>query len=195
MSAVVNYSAPNKLPDIKGILEDCSAAPSGGLQCNVGGDTETVKTDGDKAQDRLAGNPIIVVPGTTITVTEAVELVPLEVLEGPLGWVIAGATLTTVATVACVETHCLQPIINYFKNNNPPPPDNTKEDTPKTKPDKFRPVKGRPGKVNVDTGEVWVRDPSAHGGEHYEVYDNVRDYENGVRGRQVWADGTPGKTY
>jgi hypothetical protein len=127
-------------------------------------------------------------------VTAAVDAVPFELFEGPPGWVIMGATLTT----ACVVTHCWQPVINYFKNNNPPP-DNTKdtpkEDTPKTKPDKFRPVKGRPGKVNVDTGEVWVRDPSAHGGEHYEVYDNIRDYESGVRGRQVWADGTPGKTY
>ena len=146
-------------------------------------------------RDEEAQNTTIVVPPTVITVTAAVEAVPLELFEGPPGWVIAGATLTT----ACVITHCWRPVVNYFKNNNPPPPDNTKdttkEDTPRTKPDKFRPVKGRPGKVNVDTGKVWVRDPSAHEGEHYEVYDNIRDYENGVRGRQVWADGTPGKTY
>ncbi len=71
----------------------------------------------------------------------------------------------------------------------------SKKPTPKTDPDKFRSVKGRAAKVNTETGEVYVKDPSQHGGEHYEVYRNMRDFENGVRDHQVWADGTVGKSY
>jgi RHS repeat-associated protein len=70
-----------------------------------------------------------------------------------------------------------------------------KESTPKSDPKDFKSIKGRPGKINVSTGEVWVKDPSGHGGEHYEVYKSVRDYENGDRAKQVWADGSPGRIY
>jgi RHS repeat-associated protein len=70
-----------------------------------------------------------------------------------------------------------------------------KKATPKTNPEKFRPVRGTSAKVNTETGEVYVRDPSQHGGEHYEVYRNMRDFENGVRDHQVWADGSVGRSY
>ena len=113
-----------------------------------------------------------------------------------------GRIVGTVGTVARAGTvpliilsYLVSPPYPTAKDTIGPLPPLHKEDTPKTKPSKFRPIRGKPGKVNVETGEVWERDPSAHGGEHYEVYDNIRDYGNRIRGRQVWADGTPGKKY
>jgi len=41
----------------------------------------------------------------------------------------------------------------------------------------------------------YVKDPSQHGGVHYEVYRNMRDFEKGIRDYQVWADGTVGRSY
>jgi hypothetical protein len=70
----------------------------------------------------------------------------------------------------------------------------TKE-TPKSNPEKFRPIRGTSAKINTETGEVFVKDKSGHGGEHYEVYRDVRDYEKGIRAYQVWADGSIGRSY
>ncbi len=67
--------------------------------------------------------------------------------------------------------------------------------TPKSNPEKFKPIRGTSAKVNTETGEVWVKDPSQHGGEHYEVYRNQRDFSNGIRDHQVWADGSVGRSY
>ena len=39
------------------------------------------------------------------------------------------------------------------------------------------------------TGEFWERDPSRHGGEHYEVYKNKKQWEKGRRDRAVWSTG------
>ncbi len=50
-------------------------------------------------------------------------------------------------------------------------------------------------KKDKTTGEIWVKDKSRHGGDHYEVYKNKGAYEKGDRDRQVWADGSPGKKY
>jgi hypothetical protein len=48
---------------------------------------------------------------------------------------------------------------------------------------------------NTETGEIWVLDPSHHGGEHYEVHKNKKQYENRKRDRQVWKNGRPGQKY
>ncbi len=69
------------------------------------------------------------------------------------------------------------------------------EETPKSNPEKFKAIKGSRAKENVKTGEVWEKDLSRHGGEHWEVYKNKRDYENRNRDRQVWEDGRVGKRY
>ena len=67
--------------------------------------------------------------------------------------------------------------------------DGAREKTPGTDPDRFRPVRGRSGKVDSETGEVWEKDKLRK--DHYEVYKNQKDYEKGVRVRDVWADGRP----
>jgi RHS repeat-associated protein len=59
--------------------------------------------------------------------------------------------------------------------------------TPHTHPDDFEPVKGTPGKRNKKTGEVWERDRLHK--NHWEVYRNKKDYDNGKRDRSVWDDG------
>jgi hypothetical protein len=59
--------------------------------------------------------------------------------------------------------------------------------TPDTHPDRFDPIKGRKGKVDRETGEVWERDLLHK--DHFEVYRNRKDYEYGRRDRAVWSDG------
>jgi RHS repeat-associated protein len=73
----------------------------------------------------------------------------------------------------------------------------TKEETPESDKGKFdnKAIKGSGATVNKETGEVWEKDKSRHGGKHWEVYKNKRDYENKKRDRQVWEDGTTGKRY
>ena len=64
------------------------------------------------------------------------------------------------------------------------------ERTPKTHPEDFESVRGRPGKRNKNTGEIWEIDKFHK--HHYEVYKNMRKYEkrNGEnRDRAVWDDG------
>jgi hypothetical protein len=61
------------------------------------------------------------------------------------------------------------------------------EPTPHTQPDAFDHVKGSSAKVSKDTGEVWVKDRLHK--DHYEVYRNKKDFENGKRTRDVWLDG------
>jgi hypothetical protein len=65
-----------------------------------------------------------------------------------------------------------------------------REATPANAPGAFVPVRGSSAKTNVETGEVWVKDKSGanqagHGGPHYEVYKNKKDYEKGKRDRAV----------
>jgi RHS repeat-associated protein len=62
-----------------------------------------------------------------------------------------------------------------------------KEETPTTNPGNFKNVRGRPGKENRTTGEVWEKDKLHK--DHYEVYRDRKAYENGTRDRDVWADG------
>lgn len=59
--------------------------------------------------------------------------------------------------------------------------------TPTTFPKSFDPVKGTPGKMDPKTGEIFVRDKFHK--NHYEVYKNRRDFENGKRSKSVWDDG------
>jgi len=64
-----------------------------------------------------------------------------------------------------------------------------REHTPKTHPEEFGPVRGSPAKKNKETGEFWVEDKSRHSGDHYEVYRNQKDWEKGIRDRDVYKDG------
>ena len=63
------------------------------------------------------------------------------------------------------------------------------EATPTTHPDNFKPVKGTKAKKNPDTGEVWEKDKLHK--DHYEVYKNRKQFDKGVRDRDVWEDGRP----
>ncbi len=62
-----------------------------------------------------------------------------------------------------------------------------REATPQTQPEAFEPVRGAKGKRNKKTGEIWELDQLHK--DHYEIYRNRRDYENGRRDRSVWDDG------
>jgi|HubBroStandDraft_1064217.scaffolds.fasta_scaffold77121_1 hypothetical protein len=134
----------------------------------------------DLAQNTIANNPIVV-PPTVITVTAAVDAVPFELFEGPPGWVIMGATLTT----ACVVTHCWQPVVNYLKGNNIPhdasdpngakapgkPGEREGFKDPKTGPKWGKAPNGKSGWVDAQ-GNVWVptgQGALAHGGPHWDV--------------------------
>jgi hypothetical protein len=59
--------------------------------------------------------------------------------------------------------------------------------TPDTHPEQFEPVKGKKGKKNKETGEIFEKDQLHK--DHYEVYKNKKNYEKGVRDRDVWLDG------
>ena len=61
------------------------------------------------------------------------------------------------------------------------------EDTPDVYPSRFEPVRGRRARRHRGSGEVWQKD-LLHG-DHWEVYKNVRDFENGQRDRAVWSNG------
>ena len=61
------------------------------------------------------------------------------------------------------------------------------EVTPTTDKNQFESVRGTSAKRNPDTGEIWMKDRLHK--DHYEVYKNKRDFENGVRHRAVWEDG------
>jgi hypothetical protein len=67
--------------------------------------------------------------------------------------------------------------------------DSSLEHTPDTHPEEFNPVRGSRGKKNTKTGEIWEKDMLHR--DHYEVYKNKKNYEKGVRDRDVWADGRP----
>lgn len=71
--------------------------------------------------------------------------------------------------------------------------DVAKEETPTTNPGNFKNVRGRPGKENKTTGEVWEKDKLHK--DHYEVYRDRKAYENGTRDRDVWTDGRPKRTF
>ena len=71
----------------------------------------------------------------------------------------------------------------YTKSSDPP----GTEPTPTTHSDIYKPVKGTPGKRNNITGEIWEKDKLHK--NHFEVYKNKKDYENGRRDRSVWEDG------
>ena len=61
------------------------------------------------------------------------------------------------------------------------------EVTPETAKEQFENVKGKPGKRNKKTEEIFEKDKLHK--DHYEVYKNKRDYEKGKRNRSVWSDG------
>ncbi len=69
------------------------------------------------------------------------------------------------------------------------------EETPLSNPEKFRSLKGKSGKVNTETGEVWVPDKQAHGGDHWEIYKDQHAFEKNRRDRQVWSNGKTGRRY
>ena len=65
--------------------------------------------------------------------------------------------------------------------------DSDKEQTPLTNGDLFGSVRGSKAKVNKSTGEIWERDMLHK--DHYEVYKNRKNHDNGKRDRSVWDDG------
>lgn len=67
------------------------------------------------------------------------------------------------------------------------------DETPETSPEKFKPVRGTKGKENIETGEIYEKDQLHK--DHYEIYKNRRDYERGVRNRDVWSDGRPKRKF
>ena len=68
-----------------------------------------------------------------------------------------------------------------------------REKTPATHPDEFVPVRGKKGKQKKETGEIWEKDQLHK--NHYEVYKNRKNYDKGIRDRDVWADGRPKRTF
>jgi len=63
------------------------------------------------------------------------------------------------------------------------------EHTPLTHPDEFEPVRGSSARRHEATGEIWELDRLHR--DHYEVYKNKKQWENGNRTRDVWSDGRP----
>ncbi len=61
------------------------------------------------------------------------------------------------------------------------------EETPETQPAAFEPVRGRRGRRHVRTGEIWEKDRLHE--DHWEVYKDLKRYEQGLRDRAVWSDG------
>ncbi len=61
------------------------------------------------------------------------------------------------------------------------------EKTPNNNKKLFEKVKGSKALKNKETGEIWEKDLFHK--NHYEVYKNKRDWENGIRSRSVWEDG------
>jgi hypothetical protein len=98
-----------------------------------------------------------------------------------------------LATVGLVGAYLVSPGGKFAEDTTDP--QGQKEATPATKPDQFEPVKGTSAKKDKTTGEIWAKDKSGHGGPHYEVYKNKREYDKGNRDRQVWADGSAGRQY
>jgi RHS repeat-associated protein len=74
--------------------------------------------------------------------------------------------------------------------DNPQP---TREVTPTNNSKAFDRVKGSPARRNKETGEIWVKDRLHK--NHYEVYKNKKDFENGRRVRSVWDDGRLKETF
>lgn len=72
-------------------------------------------------------------------------------------------------------------------DDDPGGDENRGEKTPTSNPDDFRPIRGRKGKLDPETGEIWERDQLHK--DHWEVYEDYRRYERGIRDRAVWNDG------
>jgi RHS repeat-associated protein len=89
-----------------------------------------------------------------------------------------GAIIVVVGVIAVIPTTALLSQISRY---------HPIERTPATHPQEFEPVRGQPAKRNRGTGEIWVKD--RFHGDHWEVYKNKKDYENGKRDRAVWDDG------
>jgi hypothetical protein len=66
-------------------------------------------------------------------------------------------------------------------------PETQVEETPDTHPDRFEAVRRRRARRHVQTSELWEKD-RLHG-DYWEVYKDLKRYEQGVRDRAVWSDG------
>ncbi len=62
-----------------------------------------------------------------------------------------------------------------------------REETPETQPAAFEAVRGRRARRHMATAEFWEKD-RLHG-DHWEVYKDLKRYEQGARDRAVWSDG------
>ena len=107
---------------------------------------------------------------------------------GGLVGVVVGAIIVVgaVAGIAYLASHTAA---KKDDNQN----DTQLEETPDTNPEHFENVRGRSGKKDTETGEIWVLDQFHK--NHYEVYKNLKNYEKGVRDRDVWRDGRPKRKF
>ncbi|MBN2240619.1 MAG: RHS repeat-associated core domain-containing protein [Dehalococcoidales bacterium] len=65
----------------------------------------------------------------------------------------------------------------------------TEDNTPPSKaPEKYRSWQDGT-KINNETGEVWEKNKTSHGGKKWNVYKDKKAYENNRRNRTVWDDG------
>ena len=67
------------------------------------------------------------------------------------------------------------------------------EATPTTHPDQFESVRNTPAKRHKSSGEIWEHDRLHR--NHWEVYKNRKNYDNGKRHRAVWDDGRLKETF
>lgn len=133
----------------------------------------------------------------TFTAEESVTLATIGVI-ARLEPTVGGEIVWGIAAGGLIGAKILDNIFSGSDDARLLMSESTKEETPDTHPEKFdgTQIKGRPAKVNKETGEVWEVDKSGHyGGKHYEVYKNKRAYEKGDRDRQVFPDGKTGKKY
>jgi hypothetical protein len=61
-------------------------------------------------------------------------------------------------------------------------------DNPDDARDRFRPIKGSPGK-QCDDGSVWERDTSSHGGDQWKRWPDRKSWEKGRPHISIWPDG------
>ena len=108
-----------------------------------------------------------------------------EILEGVAAPVVAGVSAFPI-------TGPVRPLTTNVEATNTggtAAGEEAREATPATDPNRFKPVRGRSGKVDAETGEIWEKDKLHK--DHYEVYKNQKDYDKGRRDRDVWSDGRP----
>lgn len=63
-------------------------------------------------------------------------------------------------------------------------------ETPWTKPKQFTPIRHSPAKLHIENGTVWEKDTSAHGGEQYKMWPDIKSWKQRGEHSSVWNNGT-----